>query len=158
MTCCPFTKPDLVLAGQVILLLFAISTIPVSAETASQSHPYYDITNEVTLAGTVSTVLTKPSPGMIVGSHLLLSTAYGVVDASLGRFGLAGKGALSVALGEQVEVTGVMKTLRDRQVFVARTVTVDGRVFTVRNERGIPVAPQARGRASQKLGQKGESL
>jgi DNA/RNA endonuclease YhcR with UshA esterase domain len=158
MKCCAFTKPDRPLAGLLTLLLFAVSTIPVSAETAYQPRPYYDITKEVTLTGTVSIVLAKPSPGMIVGSHLLLSTAYGVVDASLGRFGLAGKDALPVAPGERVEVTGVMKTLRDRQVFVVRTVTVDGQVFTMRNEHGIPVPPQARGRANQKFGQRGESL
>lgn len=158
MKCCFFPKLlSRMLAGLLVLLLSAISTIPVGAETG-QSHPYYDITKEVTVAGTVSIVLTKASPGMIVGSHLLLSTAYGVVDASLGRFGLTGKGALSVAPGERVEVTGVMKTLRDRPVFVTRTVTVDGQVFTMRNEHGIPVPPQARGRASQKLSQRGDSL
>lgn len=156
---CPFTKPNRTLAGLLtLLLLFASSTIPVGAETMHPPRPYYDITQEVILSGTVSIVLTKPSPGMILGSHLLLTTAYGDVDASLGRFGLTGKGALSVTTGERVEVTGVMKTLRDRQVFVTRTVRVGGRVFTMRNEHGIPVPPQARGRGGQKFGEKGESL
>jgi len=75
---------------------------------------------------------------MIAGSHLVLATASGEVDASLGRWGLQGKGGLSVAAGEQVEVTGVHKTLKGRQVFVVRTVKADGQVYTMRNQHGIP--------------------
>ncbi len=120
--------------------------------------PYYDIAREVTLTGTISTVLTKPSAGLIPGSHLLLATASGEVDASLGRWGLQGKGALSVAAGEQVEVTGVHKTLKGKQVFVARTVKAGGQVYAMRNRHGIPVSPQARERAGAKLAQKGDSL
>jgi hypothetical protein len=146
-----------------LALLFLISsTPPVQAQTAAietrPAEPYYDVAREVTLKGTVSSVLTKPSPGMIMGSHLLLATASGEVDASLGRFGLLGKGALSVAAGQQVELTGVMKTLMDKQVFVARTVKVGEHVYTMRTEHGIQISPQARERASQKTAQKGETL
>jgi hypothetical protein len=92
-----------------------------------------------------------------MGSHLLLTTPSGQVDASLGTFGLRGKGALLVAAGQQVEVTGVMKTVNDKQVFLARTVKVGGQVYTIRNEHGFPVSPQARERANGKTPQKGES-
>jgi len=91
---------------------------------------------------------------MIPGSHLLLATASGLVDASLGRFGLRGKGGLSVAAGQVVEVTGVMRTIKDKPVFMTRTVKVGDQVYTIRNEHGVPVSPQARERAQQK----GESL
>jgi hypothetical protein len=123
-----------------------------------RAEPYYDVAKEVTLKGTVSSVLTKPSVGMIVGSHLMLETSSGPVDASLGRFGLRGKDSLSVSAGEPVEVTGVMKTLMGKQVFVTRTVSVGGRVYTMRNEHGIQVSPQARERAGQKTGQFGRGL
>jgi hypothetical protein len=146
-----------------LALLSLISSIaPVQAQTAAietrRAEPYYDVAREVTLKGTVSSVLTEPSPGMIMGSHLLLATASGDVDASLGRFGLLGKDAFSVAAGQQVEVTGVMKTLMDKQVFVARTVKVGGQVYTMRNQHGIQVSPQARERARQMTTQKGDSL
>jgi hypothetical protein len=95
---------------------------------------------------------------MIPGSHLMLETSSGKIDASLGKWGLAGKGALSVAPGEAVAVTGVMKTVREHEVFVVRTVKAEGRVYTIRNERGGPVSPQSRERASQKSAQKGEQL
>jgi hypothetical protein len=110
----------------------------------------YDAGKEVTLNGTVSSVLAKAAPGMIPGSHLLLETPSGAVDASLGRFGLRGNGAVAVAVGQQVEVTGVMKTVKDKPLFLARTVKVGGEVYTVRNEHGLALSPQARTRASQK--------
>ena len=97
----------------------------------------------------------KPSAGMIMGSHLLLATPSGPVDASLGRFGLLGKGAVSVTAGQQIEVTGVMKTLNDKQVLLVRTVKTGGQIYTIRNQHGFPVPPQARERASRKTAGEG---
>ena len=145
-------------AGLLTSMLFASLAVPLGAQTAPHARPYYDITKEITLSGTVSSVLTTPSRGTIPGPHVLLATASGEVDASLGIFGLRGKGALSVAPGQQIEVTGVMKTLRDKQVFVVRTVNAGGEVYTMRNEHGVIMSPQARERASQNAAQKGESL
>ena len=144
-----FTKPIRMIAGLLASLLFAILAIPLGAQPVPESHHYYDIAKEVTVVGTVSKVLVKASPGMIVGSHLLLSTTSGSLDASLGRFGLRGKGALSVAGGQQIEVIGVMKSFKDKQVFFARTVTVGGHTYAIRNKNGIPVTPQARERAHE---------
>jgi len=115
----------------------------------------YDISKEVTLTGTVSSALTKPARGMIMGTHLMIATPSGSVDASLGRFAMRGKSGLSVAPGQQIEMTGVMKTIKGKQVFLARTVKAGGQVYTIRNEHGIPVSPQARERASRKTAGEG---
>ena len=156
---CKHSNPARMMVGLLVSLLFAILAIPLSAQPATHPKPFYDITQEVTLRGTVSSVLTKPLPQMIVGPHLLFATETGMVDASLGRWGLQGNGALSVVPGQPVEVTGVMKTLKGgQQVFIVRTVKADGQIYTIRNEHGIPVSPQARERASQKTAQKGGSL
>lgn len=136
--------------GLLSALLLAMLVIPLNAQLADGSHPFYDVTREVTLSGTVSSVLAKPAPGMVWGAHLLIETTSGRVDASLGRWALLGKSALAVAPGQQVEVTGVMKTLRDKPVFMVRTVKANGKVYAVRNEYGIPVSPLARERAAQK--------
>jgi hypothetical protein len=149
-----FTKCTSVIAGLSAGLLLAISILPLHAQTEGHSGLSYRVMEETTLNGTVSRVLARPGLGMIMGSHLLLATVSGIVDASLGRWGLRGKGALSVTPGQEVEVTGVMKTLNGRQVFMARSVKVSGKVYTMRNKYGIPVSPQARERAAQK----GESL
>jgi hypothetical protein len=140
----------------VLLSLFFIQA-PIKAQTAGRSEGTfrYDVSHEITLNGTVASVLTKSTPGMIMGSHLLLTTASGLVDASLGGFGLRGTGALSVTPGKQVEITGVMKTIRDKQIFLARTVTVGGKTYAIRNVHGVPVSPQARARASRKTAGEG---
>lgn len=146
------------------VIFFLISSpSPVQAQTAagaakSAAPLHYDIAGEVTLTGTVLSVLTKAAPGMIAGSHLLLSTPSGAVDASLGRFGLRGRGAVSIATGQQIEAIGVMKVIEDKPVLLVRTVEVGGDDYTIRNEHGVLLSPQARQRAGQKTGQKGESL
>jgi hypothetical protein len=139
------------LCALAVLSLISYLT-PVQAQTSAiAAGPFgYDASKEVTLNGTVSTVLMGPSAGMIPGSHLVLATLSGPVDASLGIFGLRGKGAVTVAAGQQIEVTGVMSTIKGKQVFLVRTVKLGGAVYTIRNEHGFPVPPQARMRASQK--------
>jgi hypothetical protein len=149
--------------GALTLTALALLAVPVHAQTAAatanSAKPFtYNISDEVTLKGTVSSVLKKSSQGMIVGSHLLVQTPSGTVDASLGRFAFLGKGALSVASGEQVQITGVMRTLKTKQVFMARIVEASGHTYTIRNKRGFPMSPQARERAIQKTTQKGEAL
>lgn len=114
----------------------------------SQSLPFrYDVSEEVTVRGSVTGVLTKAAKGMMNGSHLLLATPSGSLDVSLGAYGLIGEDALAVKLGEQVEVIGVMKTLNTRSVLMARTVTAGDRVYPIRNQHGIAMSPQARERA-----------
>jgi hypothetical protein len=148
----------------VLAILFLISSQhPIQAQTKADatksSAPFnYDAREEITLNGTVTSVVTKTAPGMIAGSHLLLTTSSGPVDASLGRFGLQGYGAVSVGVGQKVEATGVMRTVKDKPVFVVRCVNVDGKTYAVRNQHGVVLSPQARKRAGQKTGQAGESL
>jgi hypothetical protein len=130
-----------------------------TAVTAKVAGPFaYDLSKEVTFKGTVASVLTKASAGMIPGSHLLLTTLFGRADISLGVFGLRGKGALSVEAGQQVEVTGVMKTFQSGQIFLARTVKVGNQIYAIRNEHGVPVSPQGRERITQKSAKKDETL
>ena len=153
-----FTKPIPLVAGLLSGLLFAILAIPLGAQPVPKAQPYYDIAKEVTLKGTVSSVVSK-------SAHLMLATTSGTVDANLGRWAFKGKGSLHVATGQQVAVTGVMKTYRDKVVFIARTVKVGSQVYTMRNEHGIPVSPQTRAHGGQNPApfvihpaQKGESL
>lgn len=130
-----------------------------TAVAARHEGPFsYDVTKEVTLKGTVVSVLTKPTPGMIMGSHLLFASSAGQVDASLGKFGLRGNGALSVVAGKQVEVTGVMKTIKSRQVFLVRTVKTNGQIYAIRNAHGASIPPRAREIALRKAKQNGEAL
>lgn len=149
---------------ELALLSLLLASLPIHAQTTNPSTgsaaaSTYDVAHEVTLSGTVSSVLTKPSAGMIPGSHLLLTTTVsGTVDVSLGTFGLQGEGALSVAAGQQVLVTGVMKTLKGQQFFVARTVKLGEQIYAIRNQHGIPLSPQGRQRAIGNKTHNGETL
>jgi len=140
-----FPKFSRLLAGIICGLLCAGAAIPVSARSLSSSHHYYDVTREVTLSGTISNVLPKPSRGMVMGSHLLIATSSGTVDASLGRFAMSGKTPLAVAAGQSIEVTGVMKTMNQRQVFVVRVARTNGATYTIRTQHGLAIRtrPQA---------------
>jgi hypothetical protein len=136
----------------VALVCFSLVPSPLQAETVQKpSGPLaYDMSKETTFSATVSSVLAKPNHGMLMGSHLLLASGSSSIDASLGRFGLVGKGAASVTAGQHVEVTGVMKTIKDKPVFLARLVKVNGETFTIRNQHGVPLSPEARERLSRK--------
>ena len=151
---CSVSKPARVIAGMVSGLMLAIVAVPLNAQAVAhaihEEHPYYDAAKEVTLNGTVANVVTKPSEGMMMGAHLLLETGSGQLDASLGPWGLAGKGAPSVTVGQEVVVTGIVKTVNNRQIFVVRTINAGGKLYTIRNRHGVLVSPQARERAAQK--------
>ena len=110
----------------------------------------YSVNEEVTLKGTISSVVTKPTHGMIMGGHLMVNTSTGTVDASLGTLALRDKQTTLFNAGQQVEVTGIMKQIKGQPVFLARTVKADNQLYSVRNEHGFPVSPLPRERASHK--------
>jgi len=146
-----------------LAILFLISSLPpvqaqtTAVATGSAAPLRYNVADEVTLAGTVTSVFTKAAPGMIAGSHLLLATPSGPVDAALGTVGLPGTRAGSVDVGLQIEATGVMKTMEGRAVFLVRTLKVGDEVYSIRNQHGVLLSPQARQRASQNTGENGEA-
>ena len=143
------------MAALTVMLGIAIGAGTAGAQVVAEARPFYDASREVTVQGTVSSVLVKPNAGMIFGSHLLLQTAGGELDASLGRWALQGKGSVPLTAGQHVQVTGVVKTLMKRQVLIVRTVSLGGQVYTVRNQHGVEVSPRARQITLQQTAQKG---
>ena len=137
--------------GPFVVLALCLFAMPTHAQTAqatakSAVSPKYDITQEVKLSGTVTSVVKNSTPEMqmLGGSHLMVETSSGKMDASLGGYAMKAEGALSVAPGQQVQVTGVMKTIRGQQVFVTRLVQVNGHIYRIRNEHGFVLAPGPR--------------
>jgi hypothetical protein len=127
-----------------------------AAATATHEGPFhYDSSQETTINGKVSGVVTKPTQGMLMGSHLLVETSSGTVDASLGSLALRGKDAPTFATGQQVVLTGIMKTLKNKDVFLVRTVKVGDQVYTFRNEHGFPVREEAGSHEVAQPAQKG---
>jgi hypothetical protein len=139
-----------------VLLLVTPVLAQSSAAVVRQPGPLsYDISKETTLTGTVSSLTTTASRGVLPGAHLMFQTSTGSVDASLGAFAMRGRGAFSAAPGDQVAVTGVMKLIKNQQIFVARLIKVNGQTYLIRNQHGMAVPPQSRERLSQSAEAKG---
>jgi hypothetical protein len=141
-------SPVLALFAFLVVNLFAIPMYAQTIEPAGKSlvPPKYDIRQEITLAATVSSVIGKAAPEMkmLPGSHLILETASGKTDAFFGAFPITGEGALCVSAGDHVQLTGVMKTIRDQRVLVTRLALINGRTYKVRNEHGFLLRPATR--------------
>ena len=134
--------------GLAALLALILNAGVAHAQTAESTKPAiplrYDISKEVTLNATVESVPSKSSAGLLhsgSSAGFVLQTSSGTVQGRLTPFVLNGKGAISISVGDHLKVTGMMMTLKnDRQVFVIRTITVAGRTYAIRNERGFPLA------------------
>jgi DNA/RNA endonuclease YhcR with UshA esterase domain len=131
--------------GFTTLLILALNARAAHAQTAAPTRTStiplrYDVSKEVTLSATVQSVPTKSSHGFTPTSGLVLQTTSGTVQGSLTTFALNGKYALSIAPGALVQVTGVMKTVRNnQQLFLIRTIQIGGRTYAIRNEFGFPL-------------------
>jgi hypothetical protein len=106
----------------------------------------YDLSKEITLQGTVESLVKKPAPTTIMGAHLEVSTAQGTVDAHIGNFVLAGRTPVSFAPGQSVKLVGLMTTVNHQNIFLVRTLQTGNRTITVRSEHGFLVNPDARTR------------
>jgi hypothetical protein len=109
----------------------------------------YDVRKEVTLEGTIQSIVKKPTPGMMLGAHLIVSTSKGTIDAHIGNHVLGGAHALSLNVGQHVKIVGVQTTVHNKQVFLTRTIETGNRIVQVRTERGFLVIPGAKGKIAQ---------
>ena len=81
-----------VLGGLGLLALLALSVFAATSYAGNTPPkrvtvaPRYDVSNEVTLEGTIRSVVSKPTVGMALGTHLMLATSKGPVDAHVGDF------------------------------------------------------------------------
>jgi hypothetical protein len=136
-------KPSVGLALAAVIVLLATAMAGSSdSQTAERAKaaaapPRYDAGKEVVIEGVVSSVITKPTPGMLAGAHALLTTASGTVDAHLGNYAMKGTPRLRLYAGEHVRMVGVIVTIQDRPVLLVRTAQTSGGTYTVRNANGI---------------------
>ncbi len=141
----------------VALCLFALPLQAQTTDTTTKTggHLWYDISKEITVTGTVTSVMKETSREMRMpgGSLLIVETASGKVDASLGKFAMRGKNALSVSAGQSIQITGVLKTVNNQRVLFARLVQTNGHVYTIRNEHGFVYQTTARSGSESKGGQ-----
>jgi hypothetical protein len=103
--------------------------------------PKYDVSKEITLEGTVENLVKNPAPGMILGAHLIVSTAQGMVDAHIGNYVISGPHAASFASGQAVKLVGVMVEVNHQSVLIVRTIETEDHTIVVRNDHGFLVFP-----------------
>lgn len=100
--------------------------------------PSYDLSKEVKVEGTIEKIDGFGSNGP-VGTHILIQTAAGTVDAHLGFGAVANPKYLGISIGQKVAVIGMMQTVGSSDVLMARILTTPSRIIVLRNEHGIPV-------------------
>jgi hypothetical protein len=146
-------------AGLLIALLFAMFTIPLGAQPASETHagqglgPVYDAAHEITVNGTIQTVVTRHTKGSPAGMHLMVMGPQGVVDAHVGPFlNKANREALQE--GAAVRIVGAMSSQHGKSYLLARELTVGNRTIMVRSTHGtlapMPAASKAHSRSENK--------
>jgi hypothetical protein len=125
------------LAAVAMLLMLTRAQAQTAARANAAQPPRYDAAREITIAGSVDSLVAKPGPGMLAGAHVIVATAAGTVDAHLGNYALKGPKALTFTPGENVKLVGVMTNILGRQVFLVRTVRTGSLVYEIRNARGF---------------------
>ena len=108
--------------------------------------PRYEVSKEVTLEGTIQSVVKKPTPGSMLGTHLMVSTSKGTVDAHIGFFVTRGPHAYTPTVGESVKIVGVTTTINHKEIFLTRTIETGSRTVQVRTKTGFLIVPGVKGR------------
>ncbi len=143
------------------MLILTLVAMPAFAQKAGQIPsqsgviPVYDSAHEVTVQGNIENVVTGTTWGGPLGTHLVVATPRGPVDAHLGPFATKGPNALNLHAGEAVQMVGAMAMIEGKEVLLARTLTVGGQTRVIRNERGFLVQPGAPGASRSKTSEKG---
>jgi hypothetical protein len=100
--------------------------------------PVYDATKEIKVQGNILKIEAAAGGSTLIGTHIQVQTAQGVVDTHLGSGVIFSPNALGLFVGESVTVTGMMATVGGNSVLLARVLTTPNHVFNLRNEHGIP--------------------
>jgi|GEM_PF-1416007 len=108
--------------------------------------PVYDMAKEVKVQGTIAKIDGFGASGPI-GTHILIQTADGLVDAHLGFGPASSPKQLGLFVGQSVAVVGMMETVGNTSVLMARILTTPSHIFVLRNEHGLPIRGTLRGSA-----------
>jgi hypothetical protein len=131
-------------AGLLTSTLFTLLALQASAQVASASHspkPLYDSAHEITLSGTVQSVVTKYVPGSPAGLHVRVTGSQGVIDVHLGPY-LSKQTKEALHAGAPVQIVGAMESAHGQQWLLARLLMLSGQTITVRSANGFLVQGQ----------------
>jgi hypothetical protein len=104
----------------------------------------YELSRETMLQGTVVSVTTSSQVAPI-GPHAAILTSSGTVDVHLGNAGTMKINDIFLAPGDSVKVVGENENFGGVVVFLARVLQKGNQTVTLRNLKGIPMAPRRAG-------------
>jgi hypothetical protein len=99
--------------------------------------------NEITIAGIIQQVPAEHIFGSPAGLHLVVSSALGILDVSVGPH-LTEDMRQALSTGQQIQVVGVMRAINGHDYLLARQLVLADRRITIRNENGFLVHSQSR--------------
>jgi hypothetical protein len=116
--------------------------------------PAYDLAKEITAQGIVQKIETVTAGG-ILGTHVRVLSAQGLIDAHLGSGPAASVKTLGLSVGQAVSVTGMVVESNGSDVLLARVLSTSNHIFILRNEHGLParaIVPRAGPSAAMQKG------
>ena len=100
----------------------------------------YDPDTVTTLRGTVTAVTVVPARGgRIGGTHVTLAGDGAATEAHLGPTWFLEREGIRLSKGEALQVTGSLVDSGGATFLVAREIKAGGKVFRLRDERGLPL-------------------
>ncbi|HVM74943.1 MAG TPA: hypothetical protein VMT75_04815 [Candidatus Saccharimonadales bacterium] len=116
-------------------------------------------TPEITVVGSIQKVLEAGPKGAPKGTYVVVAGPQGTISANLGPWLNAGV-KQSLAVGQPMQLTGNFRTYQGQNYLMARQVTVNNQLLTIRNEHGSlarkPTAT-AKSRQQNNLDAKGDN-
>ena len=111
----------------------------VQAQTASQAESsVYQVGREVTVVGTVSSVVENSKTGPL-GTHVMVQSASGLVDVHIGSAKYLQLNKLNLKTGDSVRILGENFMVGTDTVFYARIVQDGTAAIAVRSPKGMPL-------------------
>lgn len=121
------------------LITFCGAAGSVGAQTAPQADAsLYQVGREVTLVGTVSSVVENSKTGPL-GTHVMVQAASGLVDVHIGSAKYLTMNNLNLKSGDSVRILGENFAVGADTVFYARIVQDGTAAIAVRSPKGMPL-------------------
>lgn len=100
---------------------------------------HYDPATVTTVKGTVEEV-TQPTGKMgRMGTHLMLKSEQGTFDVHVGPSSYIASQQFTFAKGDTIEVVGSKVKMNGTEALLARQITKEGKMLSLRNEQGFPL-------------------
>lgn len=125
----------------------AVSFAGMALAQARSGARIYDPATETTVQGTVESVASVEGRRGWSGTHLQLKSGDQKYDIHVGPSAFIAKSGFTFSAGDQIEVVGSKVRLNDADALIARQITKDGKILTLRDKQGIPAWSGGQGRS-----------